>query len=88
MDNSPMDRLRYANLDGQCGPSKWTMFQWTVVHLDSPLDRLFTVIWTVKNYGCGLQGFPLHLLSGHCTYIGTFPKMHLSCTLAQKGDIA
>jgi hypothetical protein len=26
------------------------------------------------------QGFPLHLLSGHCTYIGTFPKMHLSCS--------
>ena len=26
------------------------------------------------------QGFPLHLLSGHSTYIGTFLKTHLSCT--------
>ena len=66
MDDGPMDRVCYVNLDRpnrqqsdwpptlrQFGPFKWTMVQWTVVHLDSPLDHLFTVIWTVKNYGCG-----------------------------------
>ena len=28
----------------------------------------------------GGQGFHLYLLSGHCTCIGTFANMHLSCT--------
>ena len=71
MDDSPMDRLCYVNLDRpnrrrsngppmlcQFGPSKRTPVQWTVVHLDGPLDRLYygnldlpkLRLWTVILY--------------------------------------
>ena len=54
MDVGPTDRLCYVNFDrpngrrsnglsmlGQFGPSKWTTVQYTVVHLDSPLDHQY-----------------------------------------------
>ena len=54
MEDGPMDRLCYVNLDRlngrrsngpsmlrQFGPSKWTTVHWTVVHLNGPLDHLY-----------------------------------------------
>ena len=54
MDDGPMDRLCYVNLDRPngrrsngpfmlrlIGPPKWTTVHWTVVYLDSPLDWLY-----------------------------------------------
>ena len=65
MDDGPMDRLCYVNLDRpngrrsngppmlrQFGPSKWTTVQWTV-RVTSIWTVYITVIWTVQNYGCG-----------------------------------
>ena len=44
------------------------------------VPALSSAVCMIKGTKSPHQGFPLHLLSGHCTYIGTSPKIHLSCT--------
>ena len=49
MDDGPMDRLCYVNLDRPNGQrSNGPLSIWTV-----HWTAFITVIWTVQNYGCG-----------------------------------